>query len=443
MPQNVFVVGLDEANRQLLERLSADDDRRFHTLLDFSELRGVEEFPIDDLLAEGERQLTEFTSRGEPIDAICTCIDFPATEFVPLLGSRRGLRVPSLEGVLSCNHKLWSRELQREAAPEAIPGFSGFDPYVDDPLREIDVDYPMWIKPLNAYRSQLGFRINHPQDFHAALPTIREDLPRLAEPLETVMKRADLPHEIADAGARLMLAEEIISGRLCTVEGYVRDGDAVVYGIIDSVRVPNRSSFARYQYPSSLPGEIQRRIVDISTRVMRNMWLEDSPFNMELFYDAPRDQIRILEINPRISQSHAPLFELVDGVSHHEVMVDVALGCAPTGAFGPQAEPGSPGAPRKGTFGVAAKFFLRAYRDARVTAVPSDEDVVRLEAELPGTTVHVLVEEGAQLSELEDQDAYSYELAEIYLGASSHQELLARWRWARESLPFGLSDPDV
>lgn len=439
MPRNVFVVGLDDANRELLERLPAARECRFHTLLDFSRLRGVDHFPIEDLLDEGHRELQR---ADQPVDALCTCIDFPATEFVPLLGRDLGLPGPSLEGVLACNHKHWSRALQREAAPEAVPGFVAFDPYTDDPLADIDLNYPLWVKPLNAFRSHLGFRINHPQDFHAALPTIRAELPRLAEPLGAVMKLADLPADIAAAGAQLMIAEQILSGRLCTVEGYVHEGEPHVYGIVDSVRVPNRSSFARYQYPSSLPSDIQRRITDVTARVMRRVGLDQSPFNMELFYDAPRDSIRVLEINPRLSQSHAPLFELVDGTSHFQVMVDLALGRAPSAPFGGRLAPGHGKAERQGRFGVAAKFFLRAYRDAVVEAVPSADDVARVESQLPGAIVHVLVDAGARLSELADQDAYSYELAEVYLGARNHRELLAHWRWVRESLPFGLSDPE-
>jgi biotin carboxylase len=439
MRRNVFVIGLDASNRELLERLPVADECRFHTLLDFSQLRGVDDFPIANLLGEGERRLDEF---GESIDGICTCIDFPATEFAPLIGAKRGLPGPSLEGILACNHKYWSRVLQREGAPEAVPGFVAFDPYRDDPLHDIHLNYPFWIKPLNAFRSHLGFRINHPQDFHAALPAIREELPRLAQPLGTIMKYAHLPGEIAHAGAQIMLAEQILSGRLCTAEGYVYQGEPHVYGIVDSIRVPNRSSFARYQYPSALPAGVQRRMKDVAYRVMRSVGLQDNPFNMELFYDTPRDTIRVLEINPRVSQSHAPLFELVDGTSHLQVMVDLALGRRPSEPFGPSTSSDADRRMRAGRYGAAAKFFLRAYRDAVVEAVPTQEDIARLEAEAPGAVVHVLVEPGTRLSELADQDAYSYELAEVYLGARNARELQARWAFARESLPFGLSDPE-
>lgn len=427
MSRNVFVIGLDEPNRELLNETPAARECEFHPLVDFDDLRGVETFPVDELLEKGERDLDAFPG---PIDAITTCIDFPATEFVPLLGRRHGTTGPTIEGVLACNHKYWSRQLQRAAAPEAVPDFAVLDPYVDDPLSAVDLDPPMWVKPLNAFRSHLGFRIAQPQDLYAALPVIREELPRLAAPFDAVLKHAELPPEIEQLGANVCLAEQIISGRLCTVEGYVRGGQPHIYGIVDSVRAPNRTSFARYQYPSSLPPAVQRRIRDTAERVMATIGLDDSPFNMELFHNARRDTLAVLEINPRISQSHGPLFHLVDGVSHHQVMVDIALGRQPDMPH------------RGGPYNVAAKFFLRAYRDARVTAVPSDDDIARLVERLPGTKVHVLVEEGTQLSDLTHQDSYSYELAEIYLGGKSVHDLLARWHSAREELGFGLEDPE-
>ena len=423
--RNVFVVGLDEPNRKLLEQLPAASECRFHTLLDFERLRGVDELPVDEFLADATAQLDAFDGS---IDAITTCIDFPATELVPMLAKPRSLYGPTLEGILACNHKYWSRLLQRSAAPEAVPRFAALDPYADDPLADLDIGFPFWIKPLNAFRSHLGFRITHPDGLAAALPVIREDLPRLARPLAAVMNHARIPSEIASAGAEIMLAEQILSGRLCTVEGYVQHGQPKVYGIVDSIRAPNRSSFARYQYPSSLPAPIQARIAETAERIMVEIGLDDAVFNMELFYDVRGDRIQVLEINPRLSQSHAPLFAMVDGVSHLQVGVDVALGRQPQLPY------------RQGRHLVAAKMFLRAYEDGIVHRVPTAEELAKVACAPGDAIVHVLVREGDRLSDLADQDAYSYELAEVYLGARSHRELLQRWRRCREALEFGIID---
>jgi hypothetical protein len=41
-----------------------------------------------------------------------------------------------------------------------------------------------------------------------------------------------------------------------------------------------------------------------------------------------------------------------------------------------------------------------------------------------------------RLSELRDQDSYSYEIATLFMGADSHEKLLANYREAITMLPF-------
>ena len=79
------------------------------------------------------------------------------------------------------------------------------------------------------------------------------------------------------------------------------------------------------------------------------------------------NSIALLEINARISKSHSPIFEKVEGVPHKEVMIDVALGKCPDYPA------------RRGRFTIAAKFMPRVYgeRDAKCVTHAPDEDAVR------------------------------------------------------------------
>jgi hypothetical protein len=45
---------------------------------------------------------------------------------------------------------------------------------------------------------------------------------------------------------------------------------------------------------------------------------------------------------------------------------------------------------------------------------------------------------GARLSQLRDQDSYSYEIATIFVGADSDAQLEARYRACQERLPLRL-----
>ncbi|MGY1841789.1 MULTISPECIES: ATP-grasp domain-containing protein [unclassified Modestobacter] len=419
MAANVFVLGMDDLNAEILDDLP-EHRYRFHGLLTKEELIGVEDIDLPAMLDRAQTHLEAFDG---PIDAIIGYWDFPVSSMVPILCRRYGVPGPSLEAVTKCEHKYWSRLEQRKAIDE-VPGFALVD--VDGPARlPAELSYPVWLKPVKSVSSEMAFRVADDDQLAGALAEIREGIGKYAEPFEFVLDQLDeLPSGIAEVGARVCLAEEAAVGRQVTVEGYRTAGRSHVYGIVDSLHYPGTSSFLRYQYPSQLPAEVQRRMATLSERVIDQIGLEQMTFNIEYFWDPETGHIRLLEVNPRHSQSHARLFEHVDGISNHELLVELALGQEP-------AEPHGDGA-----YGIAGKCFLRAFDDALVTRAPSPEDVARVEREVDGVTVEVVAEQGHRLSELAQQDSYSYELARLFIGAEDEAELEAKYDQCVRMLPF-------
>jgi hypothetical protein len=428
---NVFVVGFHDHQRRHLERLDPDGHYSFHTLVAYEQLRRAKKVPVARLLGEAEDQLDGFP---EPVDGITSFLDFPGIEMAAFLAAQRSLPGPSLEAVLRCNHKLWSRRLQAELVPELCPRFSWVDPFDEDPLGKLEAQtaYPFWIKPLNAYASYLGFRIDGPSDFQEALPKVRGNLHRLGQPLEHFMELAAVPDDLKRMGGSILIAEEIVTGSQCTLEGYVYRGTPRIYGVVDSIRVADGSSFARYEYPSQLPVELQDRMAGAARRFMCYIEFDDGQFNMEFFYDQEHDQLWLLEVNPRLSQSHLALFEKVDGASHQAVAIRIAMGQKPEMPH------------RQGEYPHAAKFFLRAWRDAQVIRVPGPEELERIEAQVPGSSIIIRVGEGMRLSDIRDQDSYSYELAWIWIGGQDHADLMNKYEKVKELLDIELEDgPDA
>jgi biotin carboxylase len=419
--RHIYVLGLSDEDRALLRRMPEDSGVAIHELVPRSRFRGVEALPIEDLVAAAEARLR---AAAAPVAGILSFIDFPASEIMGLLNERFGLRGPDLRAVLACNHKYWSRQLQAEVAPEAVPPFAAFDPFDETAFDRLTLALPLWVKPLNAFCSHLGFRVRSREDFEQAAAQMRISLDKLAEPLAYFLERAELPEEIRRLGGRVAIAEGLIGGRQCTLEGYVFNGEPVVYGVVDSIREANGSSFARYQYPSQLPPEARERMADIAIRVMRRTGFDNGTFNMEFFYDPPHDRVWLLEINPRLSQSHFELFEKVNGVSSQQVAFDVVTGRRPMLPYG------------QGPHRVAAKFFLRSWRAGRVTRVPGKGELRGLHQDHPGLTIEITVRRGQDLARLQDQDSYSYELAHAWLGADSQPELLRQWEAIRRRLRF-------
>lgn len=68
------------------------------------------------------------------------------------------------------------------------------------------------------------------------------------------------------------------------------------------------------------------------------------------------------------------------------------------------------------------------------------DDVARVEREVPGATVQLIVDAGQRLSGLTGQDSYSYELAVVYLGAPDELELVRRYQRCVDLLPFEFTD---
>ncbi|MBA8825439.1 hypothetical protein FHX42_002790 [Saccharopolyspora lacisalsi] len=416
MPKNVFVLGLDEQNRKPLENLQDSSEYRFHPLLSVEEL--VEgEIDLRGLLDQANAQLEAFEGS---VDAIVGYWDFPVSSMVPILCHHWGLPSASLEAVLKCEHKYWSR-LEQAKAIDEHPRFGLVE--LDDETPPESVGYPMWVKPVKAYSSELAFRVDDDEGFRSALAEIRAGIGRVGNPFEFALSYADLPPEIAEVGGHHCLAEEAVSGRQVTVEGY-NDGDEIhVYGVIDSYNYEGTPCFQRYQYPSRLPREVTDRLTDASKRVITRIGLR-SVFNIEYFWNQETGAIHLLEINPRQSQSHAMLFEQVDGVSNHQCMVHLATRRPPEMPH------------RQGPYAVAAKWFCRRFSDAVVRRAPTLDEVEAVQRDIPGVLVNPTAREGDRLSDLRGQDSYSYNYAIVNVGADTEDELKDKYERCVRALPY-------
>ncbi|WP_019588981.1 MULTISPECIES: acetyl-CoA carboxylase biotin carboxylase subunit family protein [unclassified Thioalkalivibrio] len=420
--KHVFVVGMDAFNQAKLERLPQAAECEFHSALDFSDIRNVESFDMEALI---ERAAGNIEAAGVPVDAIVSFYDFPGTVMVPLLAERFGVPGPSLEAVLKCEHKYWSRLEQRKVIPDHIPRFRAFDPHDENAWSKLDMLPPFWIKPIKSFRSFLAFQINDERQFRSVMQICREKGGFIGGPFAWLMQRSGAPPEIAEM-PESFVAESPIGGWQCTLEGYSYNGQVNVYGVVDSVTEQDGSSFSRYEYPSSLPLEIQHRMMDLARLAVQQTGLDNSPFNAEFYYDQTGDQVWLLEINPRISQAHSDIFEKVHGISHHSVMVDLALGRKPRPME------------RNGEFNVAAHFMFRTHEAGRVRRIPSPEAITRLKTRQPGTEVKIPVKPGQHLKDLQGQDMYSFEIANVFIGGRDRADLLDKYDEALSVLQFDI-----
>ena len=415
----VFVVGLDDFNLEKLNHLPESEECEFLPAVKLSEMRDVEEFSIPGLLETADKRIKE----AARIDSVVTWFDFPGSVLVPIIAEKYNVPGPSLKSVMKCEHKYWSRLEQKKAIPENIPKFKAFDIYDDNAYDDIGFKPPFWIKPIKSYGSYLAYRIENKEQFNKCIEEAREHIDLMVEPFTYIFDKYKVSPEISKMKEK-MFAETVIAGHQCTAEGYSVNNKIEVYGIIDSILEGDTSSFARYEYPSSLNQEAQDRIAEVSKKVIRQIGLKTSAFNIEYFYNEKTGEINLLEINPRMSQSHGDMFEKVHGLSHHEIMLNIALGRKPVKLD------------KKGDFKVASHFMLRSFKPGIVTSVPTEEKINELKKKYPDFDIMLNVKEGMDLDDMAEHhiDSYSYVMANIFLGAQSRKELLEKYNNVVEEL---------
>ncbi len=420
--KNIFILGHDEKHQQDVLDINDACHVRIHGLLSSEELINLDSYDIDQMLDRARAILDKF----DTVDGIVCHWDFPVTSIHSILCAEYRLPAPSLASLLKCDHKYWSRLEQQKAAPENTPDFCAVDPFDDQALDKVTLDFPFWIKPVKGYSSMLGFRINNAKDFENAMAETRRTIKTLGDPFNNILHRIQLPVELQNIDGNTMIAEQYITGMEFAPEGYVQKGECHVHGLIDMVIGENGKSFERYEYPSTAPESVQNRAIEVCDKVMKQIGFDNGCFNIEFFWNRETDKLWIVEINPRISQSHSYLFEKVKGMSNHEVAISVALGEQPhfDQSMGP--------------FKRAAKFLHRRYdkRNMIATQVPEQADIEAFQKEQPDTLVYPRLQQGMQLAEMKEQDPYSYVIADILIAAQSRDELEQKYRQASARLPF-------
>lgn len=428
MRKNVFILALTKLQRAELETIQGIGDVVFHGLLDVDTLVEPDELHFDQLLDQCRQQLQAFP---DSIDGIIAHWDFPSSVLAPILCREYRLPSPSLESVLKCEHKYWSRVEQQQVIPDCIPGFASFDPFDDQALEKIKLDYPFWIKPVKSHSSQLGFLIENAQQFAAAMTRVREKIGFIGHAFDEALAHAQVPEAIQAASGTTCIAEEIIGGTQSAPEGSVFNQQVRVHGMFDMFKDKAGKSFESLVYPSTLPPPVQQRMRDACEQFLNHIGFDNGCFNVEFMWDQDRDKLWVIEFNTRISQSHSEMFIKVDGQSNHKIAVDLALGREPSMPHG------------SGDFNVAAKFQINYYgEDAIIARVPDAGEIQALKERFPKTEIEIGAEVGDRLSELPNQDAYSYHLGDIYLGADDHDQLQEKFHACRDSLRFQMQPLD-
>jgi hypothetical protein len=365
-----------------------------------------------DVLTSIQRAID--VGRAAHVDGVIGTHDYPASLQAAAVAEGLGLPGAPVAKALLCQHKYLCRHAQRRAVPEVTPAFGLIDPFHFSPA-SLPLPLPFFVKPVKA---TLSVRAAVAHDFETLKGILRfsplEKLAALAaiRPFNQLLER----YTDFDAHGNWFIAEEVLRGEWqVTVEGFVDEGRIEIMGVVDSIMYPGTRSFQRFEYPSRLPDAVQTRMCAVTERLVEVTGIRHGCFNVELVYDAHRDTISIVEMNPRMCTQFSDLYEKVDGTNGYEVQLSLAVGRRPRFQK------------RKGRDAVAASFVLRTFADRKVVRVPGPERLEEIRRRFPGTVVKILCQKGQWLSR-QPQDMASYRYAIVNIGGGSIGELMASFQ---------------
>lgn len=330
-----------------------------------------------------------------------------------VLAQRLGLPGNDPLAIIACQHKFYSRVVQKRIVPDAVPSFS-YIPYPFDSQKPLDISYPFFIKPIKATYSVLAKQIDDGAALvrHLKFNLFEEFLIRkLVQPFADIMR---LLTPIQDDPNGL-LAEEIMQGEQINIDGYVLNGEVNFLGIIDEVMYPETQAFMRFEYPSRLAVSIQDRAKEITRKVLAGLNYRHGFFNIEFIYDQKTDLLKIIEINPRMASQLMNLYERVDGCKPYSILFALAVGEKPEMIRG------------ESQFKAAASFIFRRFQKPLVQSIPSKIELANALAPYPDANMMLYYKKGASL-EREIKWLGSYRYAVLNLGGFSRDDLFNRFQ---------------
>lgn len=359
-------------------------------------------------------------ARRSGVDAVISPNEQFGVLIAAVIARRLALPGPDPKAVLVAQHKYYARRALAAAMPQANPAFA----VLPHPFRdaEMPLAFPFFVKPVKATFSVLARRVQAPSDLSRHFrfrPLEHYVVRRLLRPFNDLL--AD--HGGFPIDGHHLLAEELVEGLQVNVDGYVDRGQVRILGIVDELMYPGTHAFNRFEYPSSLPADVQAGLRTIAEMAVRSIGFDHGLFNVELAYDPRNGAIRVIEINPRVASQFVTLYEWAEGIKLYPLMLDLALGRTPKLARELRAN------------GCAASFVLRSFDGRPIRPAPDAARVARVHARHPDARVMLYLKRGADLAR-EMKWLGSHRYAIVNVSGRDRNDLYARYRDIRSLLGF-------
>jgi hypothetical protein len=344
-----------------------------------------------------------------------------------LLAERMGWPGTPVAAVLACQHKLHARQVLERVAPDANVPFAALDARYGDPIPH-GLRYPSFAKPVKAAFSVLARRVANRSQLTALTrfgPLEQWIIHRLVEPFDAIARArlGDVP------SAHGMLLEEPIDAPQYNLDGYAFDGEVRALGVCDALMYPGTGAFLRFERPSRLAERVRERALDVATRFLNAVGFSHGFFNMEFFYDATTDALKVIEFNPRLASQLADLYRRVDGIDAHAGSLAMAHGRNPQRAM--HCRPSA---------GAAASFVFRSFDTTTVPGMPARSRLRTFFDRFPDAWLQAMPKQGRGLAR-DFKWLGSHRYGVMHLGGDDAFDLHDRYRRACMLLGWPVAEP--
>ena len=346
------------------------------------------------------------------IDGVFSNNEYFGALIAAVVAERLGLPGSPPAAVITAQHKYYARLEQRRIAPEAVPAFSVFPFNVRDP-GGVGLPFPLYVKPVRATFSVLARRIENFEQLrrHLSFSWFEElVIRRLVKPFNDLMPLR--PGYTIDA--HHLIAEEPIPGMEVNVDGYVHDGRISFLGLCDAVTFPGTSHFERFVYPSRVPPAVQERMRALASRLLLGMGYRHGFFNIEIMWNPATDRLMLIELNPRLASQLAGLYQRVDGINPHRMLLELCTGDAPRASRAPTG------------CSIAASLVSRRFDGRPLEREPQPAELASVRQRFPDAAVMLYLKRGQALAR-EMKWLGSYRYAVVNLGGASEEILNRRY----------------
>ena len=236
------------------------------------------------------------------------------------VNERLGYPCPSVLSTVYCLNKLLTRSFIRE-----FEWFHGFN--LDDDIEEIIkkvIAYPCMLKPTMLCLGFGAFCCNDESSLRSNWRKVKED-PKICQQMQhnhsnlvSLLTTIDQSH-LASKCTHYLVEEFIETNRKETyqycMEAFVsKDGNVVMYSLVEEIPFRNGMFLAHTIPPYHFDGDFQHfedYIVGIGEKLY-GLGFKNQSFNIE-FWQLPNRSFRLIEINPRNSQSYSDIFKMYSG----------------------------------------------------------------------------------------------------------------------------------